>query len=117
MGGVLDSCLRSAARITDTAVSRLADVLQTLAPPDAPRHKVRVANGTGQQMQTTSSTAQQGLVRVSAVAHQPNCPAHSDVAGCAVYMLCMQIEVSVKGALVLLLLGLLKGVISVSITM
>lgn len=61
VSGMLNSCLSAAAHVAETAVSRLADALQSVAPPAAPRHKI---------------------------------------------------EVSVKGGLLLLLLGLLKGVIS-----
>jgi hypothetical protein len=40
ISSMLNSCLSTTARVADTAVGRLADVLQSVAPAAAPRHKV-----------------------------------------------------------------------------
>lgn len=44
VSSVLNSCLAATAHLTDQVVTRLADALQTVAPPDAPRSKVRPAS-------------------------------------------------------------------------
>lgn len=43
VSGVLDTCLSATAGITAAAVGRLADALQGVAPPSAPRHKIEAA--------------------------------------------------------------------------
>lgn len=40
VSSMLNSCLNATAHVADTAVGRLADALQSVAPAAAPRHKV-----------------------------------------------------------------------------
>jgi hypothetical protein len=62
LSGMLNSCLAATARWSDMAVSKLADALQAVAPPQAPRQKVRhIRAQSGNNQRPTMASCQRSV--------------------------------------------------------